>query len=321
MCRRRVSSSILILLSLVAVASCSRGDGYEMLAEAYSLEQDEKSEIALERFAEAASVFPDPYLKSELAAAYVRRRRFDDAVALLEEVLDEEPTFVDGSRHLAAAYAGMHDVPAAIQVLENLSAAAPGLPRVEGDLIHLYMTEDLLDLAAERLLGVTQQHPEERWAHLQLGHLYFQLRAFDQALDSYRALLELNPNDAYAYAALGNTHYEMREIDASIATYQKAIDLNPRDHRSMNNLAWVFAMESIRVQDGVRLSRRSLRLRPGSPTYLDTLAELHFKQGDATRALGLIERALKVADEENASLVEHLKRQQARFLAAGQGRV
>lgn len=313
--------ALLLLSTLTAFACSSDREAYSVLELAYEAEQVEISETALELFEQAAELLPDVYVRTELAAALLRRREYESAIVLLEGILQESPAYVAANRHLAAAYAGREDTPAALEILERVAKVASGHSGVERDLVHLYMVEDQFDMAIDRLKAVTDRRPDERWAHYQLGHLYFQLQAFAQAEASYRVLLDLDPDSPAAYAALGNTYYELKQIESAVEAYERAIDLNPRDHRSMNNLAWAFAVEDLRIEDGIRLSRKSLRMLPGSPTYLDTLAELYFKQGDPAKALSLIRRALANAQDEDETLTTHLKRQQAKFQAAGQGHV
>ena len=86
----------------------------------------------------------------------------------------------------------------------------------------------------------------------------------------------------------------------------------------MNNLAWVYAERGKEIDRAIELSRASLELRE-EPSYMDTLAELYYKQGDRRRALVWIRRALRMASD-SPELIDHLKKQFERFQRAPYGR-
>ena len=129
----------------------------------------------------------------------------------------------------------------------------------------------------------------------------------------------MDPESARAHAFLGNVLYEQERYEEATESYREAIALDPKDASSLNNLAWVYSIQGIRLEEGVRLSRQSLRLQPDTPQYLDTLAELYFRQGEYTRALEIIRHAVSLQSED-PHLKEHLQNQLRKFMAAGRGK-
>jgi len=76
------------------------------------------------------------------------------------------------------------------------------------------------------------------------------------------------------------------------AAFQRMIDNNPRESAGYNALAWFMALIDDDLDEAEALSRRSLAIDPGTPAFLDTLAEIRYRRGDSGEALELIGYAL-----------------------------
>lgn len=62
----------------------------------------------------------------------------------------------------------------------------------------------------------------------------------------------------------------------------------------LNNYAWACACAKRNVANGIELSKRAVELRPGTPGYLDTLAELYHVNGQNELAIETIKRAIEI---------------------------
>ncbi len=99
-------------------------------------------------------------------------------------------------------------------------------------------------------------------------------------------------------------------------TYEKAIDdLLVRDGSTdtlvtyMNNLAYTFSTTNRHIERGFDLVRRAIAATPQrSPSYLDTLGWLYYRQGDIEAAEALVNAALRTSAGRGGlgELVEHL---------------
>ncbi len=74
-------------------------------------------------------------------------------------------------------------------------------------------------------------------------------------------------------------------------TLRAALDLAPEDADSLNALAYLFAEEGRRLEEGLELARRALDQRPYSGAILDTQGWLLFRVGRGEEALEVLERA------------------------------
>ena len=82
----------------------------------------------------------------------------------------------------------------------------------------------------------------------------------------------------------------------------------PRDATSHNNLAWLFARCDQRLDDALEHAQRAVELSPEAPTFLDTLAETHFRLGHLDQALELAEKCTALDPRQT-----HYRKQLQRF--------
>jgi len=306
---------------VLLLTGCSQQVAYQQLWSAIEHEQHRREDEALGAFRDAVECVPyDPYVRRQLGLAYLRRGMFDEAQAEFEQVMVQEPDYVDTFRDMADLFRARNMPEAALAWLEKAASSVPDYRPLYEDQADLLLLSDRPDEAMRLLWTVVERWPETSWAHYRLGRLHHQLKDFAQAEIAFRMALALQPDVPHAHAFLGNVLFEQGKYLEAIEAYRDAVALDPGDHRSINNLAWVYAVLGERLDEGIRLSRRSLRMDPESPTYLDTLAELYFKNSQFTKAVDIIRYAISLGSED-PNLREHLANQLKRFMAAERGKV
>jgi tetratricopeptide (TPR) repeat protein len=67
--------------------------------------------------------------------------------------------------------------------------------------------------------------------------------------------------------------------------YQQLVKEYPDSANLHNQAAWVAAISVRRLDEALLLAERAVQLAPDSPSYLDTLAEVHFARGNRELAL------------------------------------
>ena len=319
---------VCLVVSIVALIGCSEHTAYRYLDVAVVHEGRGDYETALAAFQAAVDTRPeDAVLRRWLGRAYFRRNQYSAAQAEFEIALGLAPNYLILYRDLALINETQDMPDAAIGWLEQAVAHVPQHESSHRNLIGLYLANDQLSDAQTHLESVIEQWPKAMWAHFQLGGLYRALKWSDRAEASFGHILDFDPQNeeeselqARAHTELGNLAYDREDYEVAEGFYKKALALNPVDDNSMNNLAWIYAVQGIHLREGIRLSRRSLRLRPQAPSYMDTLAELLYKAGDTELAIQIIRQAIAL-DPDNPTLRAHLHRQLAKFLSGGQGKV
>jgi tetratricopeptide (TPR) repeat protein len=317
-----------LVVPILTLIGCNEHTAYRYLDVAVMHEGRGDYETALTAFQAAVDTRPeDVVLRRWLGRAYFRRNQYSAAQAEFEIALGLAPDYLILYRDLAVINEAQNMPEAAVGWLEQAVAHVPQYEDSHRDLIGLYLANDQLSDAQTHLESVIEQWPEAMWAHFQLGGLYRALKWSERAEASFTHILDFDPQNeedsellARAHAELGNLAYDREDYQAAEGFYKKALEHNPVDDSSMNNLAWIYAVQGIHLREGMRLSRRSLRLRPQAPSYMDTLAELYYKVGDTERAIQIIRQAIAL-DPDNPELRAHLHKQLAKFLSGGQGKV
>jgi tetratricopeptide (TPR) repeat protein len=93
----------------------------------------------------------------------------------------------------------------------------------------------------------------------------------------------------------------------------KQLEIWPNDAMALNNLAWMYAKCERKLDEALKLAHRAVSLAPGSAVYLDTLAEVHFRDGRIEAAIAAMKECIRM-DPREKHYLENLER----FSQAGQ---
>ena len=78
----------------------------------------------------------------------------------------------------------------------------------------------------------------------------------------------------------------------------------------LNNLAWLYARSNRQLPKALTLAKRAVELEPESATYMDTLAEVHFRVGNRDEAIRLMQRCINIDPHQHHYQVQRLRFQQ-----------
>jgi tetratricopeptide (TPR) repeat protein len=110
---------------------------------------------------------------------------------------------------------------------------------------------------------------------------------------------------ASAQAILGQTWYNLGEYTKSRDAYLAALKVQPDNITALNNLAYVYAENLDDPTRALPFARRAARLEPENASILDTYAWTLARTGRYEEALAPMERAVRLAGEGSAGLLEY----------------
>jgi tetratricopeptide (TPR) repeat protein len=116
-----------------------------------------------------------------------------------------------------------------------------------------------------------------------------QLQRVERWLD---AALQRNPASEGLQVALAEFRDVQGRFPEAMKAYRKVLELNPRNTRALNNLAWLLALQQGNTEEAVRLVNRAIDLDGPRAAFLDTLAVIHLRMGQADQAIKHLEEAL-----------------------------
>jgi tetratricopeptide (TPR) repeat protein len=120
--------------------------------------------------------------------------------------------------------------------------------------------------------------PEE---HLKLGLAYEKEGEFDNAIKEYETAAGKIP---LAYLYLGNTYFQKNELDQAEKMYKKAITALTQNADARNNLAWLYYVRGINLDEAERLALKAMELNPSKQAvYQDTLVKVRKLKGSIPR--------------------------------------
>ncbi len=214
---------------------------------------------------EAVSRFPkNPRLRYRLGAALLAKGEEGAAISELKKVIGLAPDWIDAYLRLGA-------------LLELKSR--------DREAIALY----------ERGAGKNGENPE-MLARIALLHKRRGRR--DVAHRMLRDLRKSYPKSMPIILELGVLLWESGRPEESKQMFEEALRMDPESDVALNRLAWFHAVEGKNLERGIELSKQSLEIRPATPPYLDTLAELYYRNGQAMEAIPHIQKAIE-ADPNN----------------------
>ena len=197
-------------------------------------------------------------IRSNLALARLVGGDPDEALALADEVLREDPRNKEAQLIRARVQIERGDLEAAEATLKKAIAIDPTYVQ----------------------------------ARSKLG-LVYQRKGNDQAaLAEFRKVVEIAPLSANEYNHIGNIHRRRGEIDLAIEAYQEALRDDARFIGAYNNLG-LCLQEKGRLREARELYEKALAIRPENPILRNSLGTLIALEGDKEAALAEFERAVQ----------------------------
>jgi len=101
-------------------------------------------------------------------------------------------------------------------------------------------------------------------------------------------------NYANVYDAEGRADLARMERERVGESLKRAVSRRERDSSLLNGLAWACATHDIFLSDALQAAERAASMEPRNVDILDTLAEVHFRMGNAKKAIEVESRAATI---------------------------
>jgi len=159
---------------------------------------------------------------------------------------------------------------------------------------------------ARELLGaLREQYPQLTSRLLATeGELLVLDDALIEALNLYETALKQEPGDTELLYARSLLHERMNRFDLAEADLRTLITADPSDSRALNALGYMLTMHTTRFDEAAKLIGKAYELEPRDPAILDSLGWVQFKQGKASEALSLLQKAYAIFPD--AEVAAHL---------------
>jgi tetratricopeptide (TPR) repeat protein len=116
--------------------------------------------------------------------------------------------------------------------------------------------------------------------HLNLGVAYEKQREYDNALKEYTLAAKDLP---VAYLFMGNIHFQRGKLDEAERLYKRSIEEDPTTADAYNNLAWLYYVKGVNLDEAEAFALRAIRLNSSKiHIYQDTLEKIREKKKPPT---------------------------------------
>lgn len=180
------------------------------------------------------------YFGKFLAENLARQKKFREAAEIYEQILKQEPSSIQSSFELAAAYVFSDQVDKAIETYDRL----------------------------EKNIGVTEEITKQK------QQLYLRQNKFGKAVEEAQKLIDSEPTEAYYYVALGEIYMMANEtLDKAVTALQEALRINPDEAQAHILLADIY-----RRNGETEKCNRELQIVLGNPNF-DVIPKIHVMAG------------------------------------------
>lgn len=189
----------------------------------------------------------------------------------------------------------------AVGKLKTVLALDPENDKAHYLLALVYSSQKKYDLAAKEyedvLKSASQDEPENLEIHIYLAQLYFSQGKYSQAIVEFNHILKIQPDNVSANYLLGSSCLELQQRAEARARFQKVLVLEPNHDGALNSLAYMYAEESVNLDDALKMVEQATTIDPSNGAYLDTLGWVLFKKGMNSQALLTLQKAEAVLQD------------------------
>ncbi len=237
-----------------------------------------------------------------LAQAYVVARNMDEAIATLEEIVEDEPRVASTLGQFQEQAGRLKD---AADSYTKALAVAPNSRELKVRRIAALLGAKDFQKAADFAGQAQVQHPDDLRFPQFRAHALLQLGDAPRAITVLEPVARANPNDAATQLSLADLYSNAGRKNDAEKTVRQLVALEPGNADALNYLGYMLAERGQQLDEAIRLVRRALDIEPDNPNYLDSLGWAYYRRGDYEQA----EKDLAPAAQQmprNSTVQEHM---------------
>ena len=301
--------------------------------------EDDKNEEAIEQFRLYLDKVPeDDGSREFLAGALARMGQYGDAVSEVNTIVEQgqpEPVQYLEQIYLlvradrteeAMAVVPTNDTPILGTVFRAIARKAAGEPYrplletlddVEGDLdyectdylnglLYLFGKTDAGNFLIDALTSMRGEFAQSKSLDLIQARALMSMERDPEAAEILEGSVKRFEDDRLVHFYLGTVYESLDRFREADRHLRRCLELDPADAETMNNLAYMYAEQGIKLDEAERLLKKALELSPENGFYLDSLGWVYYQKGKAGLAIEYIRRAILAMDRDDAVLRDHL---------------
>ncbi len=203
---------------------------------------------------------PDPQPAAYAAAVrHFRDGRYDDAGALLREVVGQRRDFAPAWHLLGLCAARQGRTDEAVRCLDRASRLEPASGEIHAHRAEILRQAGQLDRALEAAEAAVRRAPGLAAAHNNLGLVWLDLEKADKARAALETAIAIDPAYARAHYNLGNALLQLDEPAAAEASLRRAVEILPRHVHAWTALGVALASRPAHCRQSTRSAPNAAR--------------------------------------------------------------
>lgn len=251
-----------------------------------------QTDAAIARFREVIALRPDyPTAHANLALAYVKAKRHEDAIHAAAQALAIDPTHETARSAMRAALSqpGVATIEQLRQRLREAPEDADALSRLGALLVREGETDEGLALC-ERACATA---PDRLDLHMQAAGALMQVDRRREALGHLQVVIDREPRNTAALILAGNLLRGLDNLEGAEGVYRRVLDIDPDNARALSNLSVLLA-ELDRPEEAIECGERAVATKPDNAGVLDNLGVAYARAGRFAEAVDCHRRAAEL---------------------------
>jgi len=183
---------------------------------------------AIRYFGQAVTLQPNhAAAQNGLGLAFLRQRRWYEAIASFQLALSADSSFAEAHRNLGDAYYDLRRLDDAAACYRRTLELRPDLAAAHYNLGAALKDQGKLDEAAVCFDRALELNPALVEARFNLGYVRQCQGKFEEAIACNYQVLAQRPSFIEAYLNLGNVFLEQQKLDEAATSFRRAVELNP----------------------------------------------------------------------------------------------
>lgn len=202
---------------------------------------------------------------AKLAAAMIllERGHVSEAVTMFEQLLNQDPNDLKVLNNLAIAYFRMKRMDDARRILTLALQENPNYFQTHINLALVLLARGDLSVALEHAEWVTREAPAVNAGFQMKGLVLAKLERSEEALVSFRQAQQLNPQNRNIYGFIAQTLVKLQRWDEAIEAFKKAIEFNPQSGILHFKIGMIYSQNG-QFDKAVQAFRAALIINPNN---------------------------------------------------------
>jgi len=254
----------------------------------------------------------NPVVLLEAARGHALAGKMDQAKIHLDALIKKFPRNWQGHQLRAAIAMDQDEYPLAVKHYREAIRIRPRMEPVYYDLISALLSDDKPDEAAKELKKAKDRfRPNFQQAYF-TAMIHLQKDEFAEAhkhlLEAEETAKKTDPDRVthFLYFQLGSTAERAANYKDAEKFFRKSIAIKPDYATALNYLGYMWADRNENLIEAKKFIGLALKEQPDNPAFLDSMAWVIFREGDAKEALRWQLKALKHSKEDDPELFLHL---------------